>query len=446
MKKVTFLNHASVLIQNNDNIILTDPWYKKPAFGSWLSVPPCVYHPAYFIALAKANPNFVIVMSHGHDDHFDDDFLSILPDNTTVLLPKYDSIGPKKRLERCGIKNIIEFDKNGVTHNGVEYKSFIFKDVSMDDAFITIATEDFIVAHGNDNWQKLPPQVLETVKNDFAKYKKQDTLFMSQTNMADGFPLIFENYTKEEKALLAKKRQDNMILNSIKNALNVESGAFISYAGLALPFVKNRDHLLEDAYCKSLEYIRNLLKENDIDDTIVLDMTPGDSYDFNKVDKLFGKGYWNHDEIRDASAKFYKKYEWVNNCDTYNKNLEKISRQEKNELLELFLDNFKRFVINKYDTTDDFHEGVFDIKVIFKDKDIEKEAYFRKDSKIVATFTFDTIPMEKILTGALNWECCYVGYESRVHVNGHYNIGPLIRWLTMYGYVYQQRIYPDYTA
>ena len=145
MKKVTFMNHASVLIQSKDNIILTDPWYKKPAFGSWLSVPPCIYHPAYFMALAKTNPNFTIVISHGHDDHFDDNFLSALPENTTVLLPKYDSVGPRKRLEKCGIKNIIEFNNKGVIHKGVEYKSFIFKDVSMDDAFITIALKTLLL-------------------------------------------------------------------------------------------------------------------------------------------------------------------------------------------------------------------------------------------------------------------------------------------------------------
>ena len=65
MKKVTFINHASVLIQSNDNIILTDPWYKKPAFGSWLPIPPPIYNPTYFIALAKSNPNFVVVVVYG---------------------------------------------------------------------------------------------------------------------------------------------------------------------------------------------------------------------------------------------------------------------------------------------------------------------------------------------------------------------------------------------
>jgi hypothetical protein len=442
MKKVTFLNHASVLIQNNDNIILTDPWYKKPAFGSWLSIPPCVYHPAYFMALAKTNPKFTIVISHGHDDHFDDDFLAAMPENTTVLLPKYDSIGPRKRLERCGIKNIIEFDSNGVQHNGVEYKSFIFKDVSMDDAFITIATEDCIVAHGNDNWQELPDDVLNIVKTDFAKYDKQDTLFMSQTNMADGFPLIYENYTPEEKAFLAKRRQDNMIISSVKNALSVDAGAFLSYAGMAIPFIKGQENLLDEAYCKSLDYVNKLLVENNVDNSIVLDMVPGDSYDFNKVDKLFGKNYFNHEEIKQASVDFYKKYEWINNCDTYQESM-KLSADEKGGLLDLFLGNFKEFVLKKYGKTEDFHGDVFNIKLTFKDSDVEKTISFNDDAEIHATFTFDVVPMEKILTGKLNWECCYVGYESKVHVNGDHNIGAMIRWLTMYGYVYQQRIYPN---
>ena len=121
----------------------------------------------------------------------------------------------------------------------------------------------------------------------------------------------------------------------------------------------------------------------------------------------------------------------------------KLGKNIKNTLLDLFLDNFKEFVINKYEKTEDFHGDVFNMKLTFKDSEVEKTISFSKDSKIHATFTFDVVPMEKILTGKLNWECCYVGYESRVNVNGDHNIGAMIRWLTMYGYVYQQRIYPN---
>jgi|TARA_B110000285_G_C15064478_1_gene584316 hypothetical protein len=443
MKKVTFLNHASILIQSGDNIIMTDPWYKKPAFGSWLSVPPCVYHPSYFMALAKSNPNFVILISHGHDDHFDDDFLTVLPKNTTILFPKYKSPGPKKRLKKCGIKNIIEFDSKGVTHKGVTYKSYIFEDISMDDAFITVATDKFIVAHGNDNWQKLPQDVFDSVFLDFAKYKKQDTLFMSQTNMADGYPLIYTNFTEQEKKQKVKKRQDNMILTSVKNALDVNAGGFISYAGMAIPFIKGQESLLESVYCKSLDYIKSLLNQNNIPSDIVLDMVPGDSYNFEIVEKLFGKQYYNHNQIKDATIEFYRNYGWDQNCNTYQE-FTPLDDNTKSKLLELFLDSFKNFVYKKFEQTNEYQKEIFNTSLTFQDKEFSRTIKFSENPEVQVTFNFDVVPLEKILLGELNWEVTHVGYESRVHINGDYHIGSLIRYLTMYGYVYQNKIIKEW--
>ena len=341
---------------------------------------------------------------------------------------------------KCGIKNIIEFDSVGIIHNEIEYKSFIFKDVSMDDAFITISTNEFIVAHGNDNWQKLPNNVLNIIKKDFAKYSKSNRLFMSQTNMADGYPLIYTNFSEEEKNKKVKERQDNMILTSIKNAIDIESGAFISYAGMALPFIKGQEHLLNDAYCKSIDYINQLLKINNIDTDIVLDMIPGDSYDFKKIDKLFGKQYYNHNDIKDSTIDFYRKYNWDKNCNTY-QNVMHIGDTEKTRLLNLFMDNFKLFVNNKFKKTNKFQKDIFNTKLTFKDGIIEKTISFSENASIHVTMLFDIIPLDKILIGELNWEVSHVGYESRVHINGDYHIGALIRYLTMYGYVYQQQIY-----
>ena len=285
--------------------------------------------------------------------------------------------------------------------------------------------------------------VIDLIKPDFDKHEKQNRVYMSQTNMADGFPLIYDNYTQEEKNTLAKKRQDNMIINSVKNAHSVNSGAFISYAGMAIPFIKERENLLDEAYCKSLDYVNSLLAKNGIDNSIVLDMIAGDSYDFNNVHKLFGKQYYNHNEIKDASVKFYKEYEWVNNCDTYQKSTI-LSKEKKQLYLDLFLDEFKKFVITKFKKTDNFQQDVFNTKLTFKDDSVSREVSFNDNAKINVTFTFDVLPLEKILTGKLNWECCYIGYESTVNVNGDHNISSLIRWLSMFGYVYQNRIWPVY--
>ena len=86
---IKFINHSSVLIQYEQNFVLTDPWYDKPAFGSWLPNPPSSVHPAYLVALSQSTVNFTIAISHGHDDHLDDLFLSLFPKNINILIPKY---------------------------------------------------------------------------------------------------------------------------------------------------------------------------------------------------------------------------------------------------------------------------------------------------------------------------------------------------------------------
>ena len=310
----------------------------------------------------------------------------------------------------------------------------------MDDALITIDSQNFIVAHANDNWQTLPDDVRNSIKTDFSKHNKSDRLYMSQTNVADGFPLIFENFTDEKKYELTKLRQDKMILDSVKNSINVDCDRFISYAGLALPFIKTNEKLLNEAHCKDIKYIKKLVKDNNLDD-IVLDMIPGDSYNFDKVEKLFGKQYYDHDTIKNASIKYYKKYGWLDSCDTYDMKSSRITLSEKEKLIDIFIDNFKIFVDNKFKNTDGFQDDIFNINFTMKDKTTTKSCNFTLNPSANVVFTFDDIILEKLLTAEINWEHTYVGYESKVDVDNDYNIASLIRWLSMYGYVYQNRIY-----
>jgi L-ascorbate metabolism protein UlaG (beta-lactamase superfamily) len=37
--KITAINHASILIEEDGNFILTDPWYISPAFANWVQKP-----------------------------------------------------------------------------------------------------------------------------------------------------------------------------------------------------------------------------------------------------------------------------------------------------------------------------------------------------------------------------------------------------------------------
>ncbi len=79
MTNIKLVNHSSVLIQEGNNFILTDPWFEKLAFGSWFPVPPTSVNPAYLVAVTKSYANFAIAISHSYDDHLDDDFLFLFP-------------------------------------------------------------------------------------------------------------------------------------------------------------------------------------------------------------------------------------------------------------------------------------------------------------------------------------------------------------------------------
>ena len=125
MAIIKYVNHASVLIQDGDNFILTDPWYEKAAFGSWLPTPPASIHPAYLLALAKDNPRFSIAISHGHDDHIDDDFLSLFPKQTRILIPEYSSKGFMFRVKNKGFENVIEVPMSGYQYDGFKVRSYI---------------------------------------------------------------------------------------------------------------------------------------------------------------------------------------------------------------------------------------------------------------------------------------------------------------------------------
>ena len=113
------------------------------------------------------------------------------------------------------------------------------------------------------------------------------------------------------------------------------------------------------------------------------------------------------------------------------------------ESIDLFIEKFKSFVNNKFKKTDDFQDDIFNINFTIKDSKISSSCRFSKSPHANVVFTFNDNILSKVLTSEINWENSYVGYESEVKVDPDYNIGSLIRWLSMYGYVYQQRIYPN---
>ena len=192
---IHFLNHSSLLINYNENYIYTDPFYQTPAFKTWLPSPPMYINPAYILAIAKATKNFHILISHGHDDHCDDRLLELFKD-FKVIITKFASPGTKNRLMKIGFTKIIELDENIKKIGKFKLCSFINKDFSLDDSVQIVKSPDLTFVHGNDCWWPMEKSHINKIIKISAKKK---LLFASQIAIADGYPITYTNFKKDEK-------------------------------------------------------------------------------------------------------------------------------------------------------------------------------------------------------------------------------------------------------
>lgn len=103
---LTFVNHATFLIQTPELNILTDPvWSKRASPISWFG-PKRVRKPG--VELEDLPRIDVILISHNHYDHLDIETLKKLNERFSpkVIVP----VGDKDLIESIGIKNVEELD------------------------------------------------------------------------------------------------------------------------------------------------------------------------------------------------------------------------------------------------------------------------------------------------------------------------------------------------
>ncbi|HUR88089.1 MAG TPA: MBL fold metallo-hydrolase [Ramlibacter sp.] len=118
---VTWIGHASALVQCGGLNVLTDPVFSERASPLSFAGPKRAQPPG--IALADLPPIDVVVISHNHYDHLDVDTVRALDDRsqgrTLVLVP----LGLKPYLEQRGVRNVAELDWwDQRTVNGVEFR------------------------------------------------------------------------------------------------------------------------------------------------------------------------------------------------------------------------------------------------------------------------------------------------------------------------------------
>jgi hypothetical protein len=452
---VLFVNHASVLIKKGDRYLLTDPWHQRPAFGSWLPTFQQYVHPTYLAALGD---KLTILISHGHDDHCDDDLLRIFDKDTEIVTAAFNAPSVLNRLKKLGFNNIKTTDSNGVTlKNGFTIKSYVNPIRSLDDATYSIDSGSGFVVHCNDNWFEFDAETLSSIASDRARYSNENIAFFSQTNSASGHPLSYKIFDDQQKISILRSKVKGMVVQGMKNADALGIDSFYSYAGFASIFVKSmpayldlglvptakfiRDELLDDAESKAL-----LARVN------VRDLYPGDVLDLSdgKITKAFiSSADYVDAKLKDVTARYYDAYGIVNRCDTYMPATTSAEFDQGRFLY--FLKNLNEFVSRKIKSDAKSFDTIIgkSLEIVVPDIGVAGTIVFGGDAYIGTRelgqpnkrITVESHLMSRVLNGEILFENLYTGYEAQWErfPSDVYN-RDIVMFVVMYSYVYKNRL------
>ena len=438
-----FLNHSSIIVRYKEEYILCDPWFEKPAFGSWLPTFGMFVHPMY---IASLEDKLKILISHGHDDHCDDHLLNLFSKDTVIITADYNSPSVTKRLEKIGFENFVLAVEDGVKTGSFFIRGVIDEDISPDDAFYLIRTPDALIIHMNDNWFALDKGKIQMITSEVEKVGRSNTIFLSQTNSASGYPLNYKNYTEKEKRHLLKNKVEKMISTGLQNALSVGAPYFHTYAGYATVYVKNRPEYIENSLFPTPKMIKTEFANIIPDEVEILDIYPGDTFDFKSVRKSFFQHSYSDEQIKAYSNKYWQTYEKIEECDTFDDYSFSIDSIETN--LIFFLKEFNKFVIHKV-SDDNLYPTVLGKKLGVVVDEIELrigvefgQGIIRKGIFNKTVFTSPAI-IAKVIEGKILFENLYTGYNAEFErlPEKEYN-RDIIMYLVMFSYVYKNRIAP----
>ncbi|MBR0875137.1 MBL fold metallo-hydrolase [Bradyrhizobium tropiciagri] len=436
MTNLTFINHSSVLIRYQEHFLLTDPWFEKPAFGSWLPTFPMVVHPAYLAALKD---KLSLLISHGHDDHCDDDLLRLFDKDTAIISSDYASPSVSNRVKRIGLTNYFVADETGVTIGPFTIKSFRNDAVSLDDATYSVRTPDALIIHCNDNWNALTPHIKAALQAEVDVHGPKRAVYMSQTNSASGFPLNYRNFdTAEKKALLLSKVR-GMIREGTKNAAELGIPNFITYAGFASVFVKGKPEYLADSIFPTPALLTRDFGHDIPESVKVLDIYPGDTFDFEGVRQSFLGRAYDDEAIKSASTRFYELYGKIDACDTYRASNR--IRPGISEAVDDFLTKFDTFVRSKVDRSK-FAPTILGktLSIVLDDTD-RHTVKFGTGLVSPQQSNKEVYVSSELMTAVLNgeslFENLYTGYNAEFKRNppDQYN-RDIMSYLVMYSYVH----------
>ena len=405
---MSFISHASVLLNYNDEIIITDPWYISSAFNTWWSCPPPLYNIDMILGIIKSG-KAKIVISHAHPDHIDRNFIKLLPSSVEIYIPKYKDSHFIDILKSLGIKNIIEIENKELKVGKFILNSYAHYDSDYD-AAVSIESPDAFIFHGNDSWR-----IKEEAKNKLKlklKNLKKASLLMGQGGSASGYPLTYYNLSKTKSDSLLIEKNNKMIISLAATAKECRFDNILAYACFSIVKVQGKNYS-NRAPIPTAQYCNKIASSDKF-----LDLSPGDIYLPKKgkgaVIPLIKSLHINQNNF----IKENNIYNWP----TFNNNKIKTLQNKTN----LFCKNFDIYLKKKHDeyTLDLDEIGIeFMFEVLDENENIiakVKHLYFNNIAERTKVCRVRASVLNQVLNGKIPFEDLSIGYLAewdRIPVN-----------------------------
>jgi L-ascorbate metabolism protein UlaG (beta-lactamase superfamily) len=159
--KVTFIGHASLLIEVGGVTILSDPWWRGPCFGAqWWNYPP-----PHLQAIEGRSLDYVYI-SHGHHDHFHPGTLRTLNGKPKFLVSRKTNLSPP--IKELGFDAIDLDDDQALTLAGTAVTCRIIE-THAKDTLMTVTDGKEVCINLNDALHSAP----YSVQTDFVARLKR---------------------------------------------------------------------------------------------------------------------------------------------------------------------------------------------------------------------------------------------------------------------------------
>lgn len=196
--KITFIGHASILVEAGGISILSDPWWRGPCFGAqWWTYPP-----PDLAALEACRLDYIYI-SHGHHDHFHPGTMATLDKGAKVLIARDSDLAAPIR--ELGFE-VIEVGATELCKLAPGVDCRIMPTYG-DDSLMAISDGKEVCININDALHSAPsPVQVEFLARLKGLYPKIDYVFCGY-GTASHFPNCYVVPGKDRKATAQRRQQ-----------------------------------------------------------------------------------------------------------------------------------------------------------------------------------------------------------------------------------------------